>query len=275
MDSNRFDALVLRLATRPSRRQMVGVFVAALADGRLGTTLADERTAVSGNGGGATGSANGGAVHLGEIDSGSNAGVAVDDGETVGDVDILGGSVGNATDIDVAAVVVEPGPDADDTEDEDEDDYPYDDLYDGEYDGEPEDAETEDAAGEYPEPEEGGGEPEQPEPSPSPSPTLGTTPPAPSLTSAPTLTPVPPTATPAPTATVTPLPTATPVPTATPAPTGCPCPNANHSYCPGAQGKPNGCCPNPRCGQNRQSGAVCCNCGTGQCECVTPSCVPS
>ena len=59
--------------------------------------------ASSGNGGVATSSANGGAVSLGDVNSGGNAGNAIGVGDTVGEVGVDGGSVANFTDIGVTA----------------------------------------------------------------------------------------------------------------------------------------------------------------------------
>ena len=59
--------------------------------------------ASSGNGGVATSSANGGAVSLGDVNSGGNAGNAIGVGDTVGEVGVDGGSVANLTDIGVTA----------------------------------------------------------------------------------------------------------------------------------------------------------------------------
>jgi hypothetical protein len=60
--------------------------------------------ASSGNGGVATSSANGGAVGLGNVNSGGNAGNAIGVGDTVGTVGVDGGSVANLTDISVTAI---------------------------------------------------------------------------------------------------------------------------------------------------------------------------
>src|SRR3954452_15618644 len=59
--------------------------------------------ASSGNGGVATSSASGGAVSLGDVNSGGNAGNAIGVGDTVGSVGVDGGSVANVTDIGVTA----------------------------------------------------------------------------------------------------------------------------------------------------------------------------
>src|SRR5215212_7542676 len=64
----------------------------------------DTDVASSGNGGVATSSANGGAVSLGDVNSGGNAGNAIGVGDTVGGgVGVDGGSVANLTDIGVSA----------------------------------------------------------------------------------------------------------------------------------------------------------------------------
>jgi hypothetical protein len=53
--------------------------------------------ASAGNGGVATGSANGGAVGIGDVNSGGNAGNAIGVGDTQGSVGVDGGIVGNTT----------------------------------------------------------------------------------------------------------------------------------------------------------------------------------
>ncbi len=63
----------------------------------------DVDTAVSGNGGGATASANGGAVGLGDINSGGNVGSAIGVGDTIGGVAVDGGAIANSTNIGVSA----------------------------------------------------------------------------------------------------------------------------------------------------------------------------
>ncbi len=267
VDSNRFDALTRAIASRPSRRQMLGWLVAALAGGRLGHALAQERTATAGNGGRAGASADGGAVRVGEINSGGNTGNAIAVGDTVGDVEIHGGTVANTTRIDVAADggaaitdasggdgnvagVFRPGPESGESDDDDDDD----DLTDSDDDDlEEDDLETDDS--EAVEPHEP--EIDLPDPTPTPLPTPSPTPPP---TPEPT-----PDPTPSPTPETTPSPTP-PSPTPSPTPTPpCPCSGSNPYYC---RGTPSGCCHTDRCGINRQSGAYCCNCGTGQCECA-------
>jgi hypothetical protein len=59
--------------------------------------------ASAGNGGVATSSANGGAVSLGDVNSGGNAGNAIGVGDTYGTVAVDGGAVANSTDIGVSA----------------------------------------------------------------------------------------------------------------------------------------------------------------------------
>jgi hypothetical protein len=60
-------------------------------------------TASAGSGGYATASSNGGAVAIGDVNSGGNAGNAIGVGDTVGAVGVDGGSVANLTDIGVTA----------------------------------------------------------------------------------------------------------------------------------------------------------------------------
>jgi hypothetical protein len=60
-------------------------------------------TASAGNGGVATSAANGGAVSIGDVNSGGNAGNAIGIGDTWGSVAADGGDVTNLTDIGVTA----------------------------------------------------------------------------------------------------------------------------------------------------------------------------
>lgn len=278
MDNARFDALARSLAAGPSRRQVLSGLIAALAGIRAKATLSkEENTASSGNGGLADAHANGGAVEVSSINSGGNAGHALGVGDSAGDVDVHGGTVMNQTAIDIeseggtaisdasggdhnVAGVLEPNEEDEDEEDEEdveeeEDDSYYDDVL-----------ETEDEIEPDPEPE-----PEStPEPDPQPTPPTPPAPTPPPTTPPPTTpTPTPP-LTPTPTPSPTPPPTPTPLPTPSPTPTPerCPC-NTGHYHCPARAPHKSGCCP-AGCGINRQSGAYCCNCGTGQCECVAP-----
>ena len=59
--------------------------------------------ASAGNGGVATASANGGAVSIGDVNSGGNAGNAIGVGDTWGTVGVDGGAVSNSTTLDVSA----------------------------------------------------------------------------------------------------------------------------------------------------------------------------
>jgi hypothetical protein len=60
--------------------------------------------ASAGNGGVATASANGGAVSIGDVNSGGNAGNAIGVGDTSGGpVTVDGGSIGNLTDLSITA----------------------------------------------------------------------------------------------------------------------------------------------------------------------------
>ncbi len=82
--------------------------VAGLSAAVVGTqvALADELgndIASSGNGGVATSSANGGAVGIGNVNSGGNAGNAIGIGDTYGSVAADGGDVANSTNLSVSA----------------------------------------------------------------------------------------------------------------------------------------------------------------------------
>ncbi len=57
----------------------------------------------AGNGGVATSSANGGAVGVGDVNSGGNAGNAVGVGDTYGSVGVDGGDVANLTDLGITS----------------------------------------------------------------------------------------------------------------------------------------------------------------------------
>jgi hypothetical protein len=59
--------------------------------------------ASAGNGGVATSSASGGAVSIGDVNSGGNAGNAIGVGDTVGSVAVDGGDVANLTDLSITA----------------------------------------------------------------------------------------------------------------------------------------------------------------------------
>ena len=60
-------------------------------------------TVAAGNGGTADASANGGAVAVGDINSGGNAGNAIGVGDTVGGVAVDGGAVANSTTLTISA----------------------------------------------------------------------------------------------------------------------------------------------------------------------------
>jgi hypothetical protein len=84
-----------------------GSLVGALVGiGLIMSTLgaaAQEEIAAAGNGGTAECSANGGAVAVGDVNSGGNAGSAIGVGDSWGDVSVGGGSSANSTDLSVAA----------------------------------------------------------------------------------------------------------------------------------------------------------------------------
>ena len=64
---------------------------------------AAEEIAAAGNGGTADASANGGAVAVGDVNSGRNLGNVIGVGDTWGGVGVDGGAVANATTLDIAA----------------------------------------------------------------------------------------------------------------------------------------------------------------------------
>jgi hypothetical protein len=65
--------------------------------------VSNDDIASAGNGGVATASANGGAVGIGDINSGGNAGNAIGVGDTYGTVGVDGGAVANSTNLSVSA----------------------------------------------------------------------------------------------------------------------------------------------------------------------------
>jgi hypothetical protein len=128
---------------------MLGALLAALAGLRSGSVGAEDNRAIAGTGGHADAHANGGALQAGNINSGGNVGNAIAAGDTVGDVQVLGGRVVNATSADLAADggtavsdasggahnvagVLEPGPDAEEPDEPEPEyaDYPYGDYED-------------------------------------------------------------------------------------------------------------------------------------------------
>jgi hypothetical protein len=72
---------------------------------RLGVTAQDDLpdVASAGNGGVATASANGGAVAIGDVNSGLNSGNAIAVGDTSADTAVDGGSSASATNISISA----------------------------------------------------------------------------------------------------------------------------------------------------------------------------
>ena len=65
--------------------------------------VAAQDTATAGNGGTATASANGGAVVIGDVNSGGNAGSAIAVGDSWGDVSVDGGTVTSSTTLTISA----------------------------------------------------------------------------------------------------------------------------------------------------------------------------
>ena len=71
------------------------------SSGSCTEVVADDPAAAAGTGGNATASANGGAVVIGDVDSGGNVGNVISVGNTSGPVWVDGGDVSNSTTIDV------------------------------------------------------------------------------------------------------------------------------------------------------------------------------
>jgi hypothetical protein len=85
------------------KRGALGALVSGTFFAAQNSASADDEIAAAGNGGTADASANGGAVALGDINSGGNAGNAIGLGDTGGG-EIYGGDVANATNLDVSVL---------------------------------------------------------------------------------------------------------------------------------------------------------------------------
>jgi hypothetical protein len=86
-----------------TKGSLVGALVGVgLVVATLGAAAQDE-IAAAGNGGTAECSANGGAVAIGDVNSGGNSGNGIGVGDSWGDVAVDGGSAANATDLSVEA----------------------------------------------------------------------------------------------------------------------------------------------------------------------------
>ncbi len=103
MDDERFDAFVRALGGAATRRRVLGGVLGALVGFRAGHLAAQDDTMTAGSGGNATASANGGAVVIGDVDSGGNVGNITSVGNTWGNVWVDGGNVSNTTTIGISA----------------------------------------------------------------------------------------------------------------------------------------------------------------------------
>ncbi len=104
MDGARFDRLGQALGKRTKTLRPLGAMLGfALAGLRSTTSTAQNDIATAGSGGFATASSNGGAIGIGDINSGGNVGNAVAVGNTYGSVWVDGGDVANSTSIGVSA----------------------------------------------------------------------------------------------------------------------------------------------------------------------------
>lgn len=74
-----------------------------LWDRIFGGDDAGSEVASVGNGGSADASANGGAVAVGDINSGANSGTAIGVGDTIGGVAVDGGDMANSTNLNVSS----------------------------------------------------------------------------------------------------------------------------------------------------------------------------
>ncbi len=86
-----------------SEKTLKGAIAGAFA-GMVGVSqvAAQDDIAAAGNGGTADASANGGAVAVGDINSGGNLGSAIGVGDTFGSVAVDGGAIANATSLDIS-----------------------------------------------------------------------------------------------------------------------------------------------------------------------------
>jgi hypothetical protein len=104
MDGERFDRLGQALGNRSKTPRPLGAMLGfALAGSRAVPLAAQDDIATAGSGGYATASSSGGAVGIGDVNSGGNVGNAVAVGDTYGAVWVDGGDVANSTSIGVSA----------------------------------------------------------------------------------------------------------------------------------------------------------------------------
>jgi hypothetical protein len=104
MDGERFDRLGQALGNRSKTHRPLGALLGfALAGSRAVPLAAQDDIATAGSGGYATASSSGGAVGIGDVNSGGNVGNAVAVGDTYGAVWVDGGDVANSTSIGVSA----------------------------------------------------------------------------------------------------------------------------------------------------------------------------
>jgi hypothetical protein len=80
-----------------------GAFAGLVGIAQVAQVAAEEEIAAAGNGGTADASANGGAVAIGDVNSGGNAGNAIGVGDSVGSVAVDGGAVANSTSLTISA----------------------------------------------------------------------------------------------------------------------------------------------------------------------------
>jgi hypothetical protein len=104
MDRKRFDRVSPALGDAAHRRRVRAAILAAAVERFRSTSLAaQDDIATAGSGGYATASSNGGAVAIGDVNSGGNTGNTVAVGDTSGSVWVDGGDVANSTSIGVSA----------------------------------------------------------------------------------------------------------------------------------------------------------------------------
>ena len=104
MDGRVWDRYAPRIGEEARRRLAPAALIgAALTPLHTTPLAAQDDIATAGSGGYATASANGGAVAIGDVNSGGNAGNAIGVGDTSGSVWVDGGDVSNSTSLGITA----------------------------------------------------------------------------------------------------------------------------------------------------------------------------
>jgi hypothetical protein len=104
MDDRHWDRFARPIGEEAHRRRVKAALLGAAFGGLRAVPLAaQDDIATAGSGGYATASSSGGAVGIGDVNSGGNVGNAVAVGDTYGAVWVDGGDVANSTSIGVSA----------------------------------------------------------------------------------------------------------------------------------------------------------------------------